>query len=1296
MNFLNAYLLFKANNKISPIYINPIGAFRLDGRSPDEVGECFNTSKTRTIKKPKIQSVITGSAYISTTPFSKEIVEHSSKNNFIYLLTSSRVINVGDIGKRKELSELLLLSAPWIFVVSRAERQLIWSTYFLDFLAQKALAVYKKYFTNDGVINLRTPPQLNRTKLKPCKAYIAYVCNFLREIGLTIEDAQIWDFFAYYYQMPSFFEFGQKNDSQIKQLFFSRKKYWEMEKEDEKKQELRILRKNIEKQFVPIDRSIVAQYEGTLVKFHIFYHLAKREIDFFHNPIIVDFFRQGLLRNFHLNMGSLKQFFFGSLKDVLKVGDINQKVVLYLNHLLSIQHKVYQEQSIDFTSSEELFIKQYPEVLFYRDNSRQSSFNKIFLEVLIEHIIDYFEVGQADKITDIKNELLRISSQKNHLQVNQIAARFFEVLYRNYLIFITLNNHENVSYEFNILKSNIESELDFISESLENIAEESVPILQMPLEQIAEIIFDQYYRQPFVEPRIDKAQMCNIYRLYHGVSHAGRVVHHIDMLLSLYKTYMPNKLTKITDNTIKLIKIVVLMHDAGRQGEGKDQWEHHSYIYCQKFLECYGVSSKKAKFFARLIKYKDDPEVRKNKFDDNSPIRILLELLHDADCLDVIRVRSSFDKNQLYIYRNFPETRSVIDGIVDRFKDLLDDFSKNPILYEQGDSDKTAYRYIQDICYEFYNKIYRENDLSILSKEIGEVENSDFSTMPIDLLDQTFQDKLIKALNKEEDPEKIINFIKIFQYHGINEEKYIRLVESKSSQLIALLVLLFQQGMTDLFLHLINNQDQVFEEFNVWSSLFMTGKIGNHFSMLLEVLSKATTKSQNFYLFHLLDYLDSEILKKLDWKDLCKIIVKKSLEEEDYAENITVRKIFQILHQMFDIKSLARVDQQPTVKNSLDDILLWVLSCPLLIPGVEFIEQLIRYGGNPNIQCSARQRTALIYAIYHRRKDLVEFLLNQDVDINSQDCCDKNALMYAVQGGQKNIVELLISKRANLDLQDINGMTVLMYAVRLGYLDIVKFLIEQGTDRNLQDYKNRTALMYAVRLKQKNTVELLVDSGAKIDLQDHFGRNALMYAILLKQQDIVEFLIDRRADIMDLKDQNGLSALIYAIRLEDKSTLQLLVNRGANKDALDDVGMTPLMHAIKLGYEDIVIFLIEQGANIDLQDYEGKTALMHAIKFGCLKMIKILIKYGAREDLTDNEGKNALIHARGFKRKDIAALLIRQDIDEDFKNEPCIITLKPLTRRKIGKKYSRLLSPKKNLMKIPEMQLNSTRCAAKN
>jgi ankyrin repeat protein len=261
-------------------------------------------------------------------------------------------------------------------------------------------------------------------------------------------------------------------------------------------------------------------------------------------------------------------------------------------------------------------------------------------------------------------------------------------------------------------------------------------------------------------------------------------------------------------------------------------------------------------------------------------------------------------------------------------------------------------------------------------------------------------------------------------------------------------------------------------------------------------------------------------------------------------------------------------------------------------------EYLIDHGANVNVYpidegWGPLQETVVI----SNSVAMAKLLLARGADINSKGYPVLNSAVYEKR---KDLCEFLIQRGANVNAKDMWGQTSLYLAIRNDDLDIVNILIANGADINAQNDRGQTALnaMLDVRSNSgysgyrlsKDMVELLLAKAADVNFKDKDGRTPLQLAAGSADADIVRLLLDKGARVNDKDDASGFTPLHHAARFGNKDAAELLIARGAEINSKDKQGHTPLYVAVNHDY-NVAELLMSKGADSSIRAESGRTLL---------------------------------------------------------------------------------------------------------
>jgi len=93
----------------------------------------------------------------------------------------------------------------------------------------------------------------------------------------------------------------------------------------------------------------------------------------------------------------------------------------------------------------------------------------------------------------------------------------------------------------------------------------------------------------------------------------------------------------------------------------------------------------------------------------------------------------------------------------------------------------------------------------------------------------------------------------------------------------------------------------------------------------------------------------------------------------------------------------------------------------------------------------------IIYASMFFRLKLLQYFIDNGVDVDSRETNDLTSLHYASQFGHLSIAEYLVDHGADINAKDNNEKTPLHYSAGKGHLCMVEYLISHGADVNSVD-----------------------------------------------------------------------------------------------------------------------------------------------------------------------------------------------------------------------------------------------------
>jgi uncharacterized protein len=189
----------------------------------------------------------------------------------------------------------------------------------------------------------------------------------------------------------------------------------------------------------------------------------------------------------------------------------------------------------------------------------------------------------------------------------------------------------------------------------------------------------------------------------------------------------------------------------------------------------------------------------------------------------------------------------------------------------------------------------------------------------------------------------------------------------------------------------------------------------------------------------------------------------------------------------------------------------------------------------------SRSRTgdsAILTAVYHRQKEIVNLLVSRGVSLTVFEAC--------AAGEFERVERLLEENPSSIAGFSKDGWTPLHLAAFFGHGKIAEFLIGRGADVSARSTNSNanTPLHAALAGNHKFVAGLLMGAGADVDAQDGEGWRPLHIAAFNNNLDAMKTIIAQGADVNAL-NKEGKSALSLAQEKNQREAAALLRRHGA-------------------------------------------------------------------------------------------------------------------------------------------------------
>lgn len=267
---------------------------------------------------------------------------------------------------------------------------------------------------------------------------------------------------------------------------------------------------------------------------------------------------------------------------------------------------------------------------------------------------------------------------------------------------------------------------------------------------------------------------------------------------------------------------------------------------------------------------------------------------------------------------------------------------------------------------------------------------------------------------------------------------------------------------------------------------------------------------------------NKEIMKKL-FKANVNIFKPDSSGDSIMARMIREVQVHDLNLFIIDSSLHDYIESHAADINEHDSHGMTLLSASLELDNSILFTRLLDYGADPTIKDKAPGATLLqkacLKGFYGVIRTLSEFegfnLAEVDEDGNS-------LLHYAISTKERestanDIMSFLINNGVDINSRNLEGLTVLESAVARNRINCAEFLINNGADMNLFKPNSKPLLFTAIKNESYGMVRILVKAGAKI-AEPFEGTTPIEYAAALKarkgtkeSEDVLKYLQDHNS-----------------------------------------------------------------------------------------------------------------------------------------------------------------------------------------
>ena len=325
---------------------------------------------------------------------------------------------------------------------------------------------------------------------------------------------------------------------------------------------------------------------------------------------------------------------------------------------------------------------------------------------------------------------------------------------------------------------------------------------------------------------------------------------------------------------------------------------------------------------------------------------------------------------------------------------------------------------------------------------------------------------------------------------------------------------------------------------------------------------------------------------------------------------------------------------------------------------------------------------SLVRAVAARDSGLLEFALEQGVNVNASDAEGRTPLALAVSQQDHALVLRLLALGADVDAADHAGRTPLMIAALQGNLDTLEALLACATHPAAADAEGRTAAHHAIMAGQYGAFDLLLPHLPEVDPPATDGRDLFAVACDSGNTRVMKAVLNRLADNLAWTPRT-LNALRLALESDEADLARILLCKHRDPPTVDGGTVPLLAQAIVDGNSGTFRALLNAGADPNtvlpkptekefvarlplesLRDYvrgdEGVTVLMLAAGTGKSEYLRALLEAGAARNQATRRYKMLALYFAAHARQTrcMQILLGRGPTREELRVEISLATQK--------------------------------------
>ncbi|XP_062576109.1 putative ankyrin repeat protein RF_0381 [Saccostrea cucullata] len=271
---------------------------------------------------------------------------------------------------------------------------------------------------------------------------------------------------------------------------------------------------------------------------------------------------------------------------------------------------------------------------------------------------------------------------------------------------------------------------------------------------------------------------------------------------------------------------------------------------------------------------------------------------------------------------------------------------------------------------------------------------------------------------------------------------------------------------------------------------------------------------------------------------------------------------------------------------------------------VELFKFLLSKGLNVN-STTKTGNTVVHLCCAEGREEMSRYLVNKYPNLIS--FRDNNG-WTACAGVSVELVSFLIEKGMDINTLSNNGKNILHLACLNGKLEVCEYLVENYPHLlDIKDKSSNTVLHAAASGGNVQIVKLLIDKKKDIYTLQKDGETILHQCCYYGEMEMYEYLVNHFSELIKIRDNKGWTVLHSACSVGSVDIVSFLLDKRLDINALSNVGESILHIACLNGEHDVCRYLSTNYPDLlAVKDNQGKLVIDIAAEHGDIDMIHIL------------------------------------------------------------------------------------------